>query len=58
LPPVGGAADGGGPDGYPVFHVGVSALWVEMLVTDLTEKVTELAVPAYFWHGIHDYTVN
>jgi hypothetical protein len=29
-----------------------------MLVTDLTEKVTELAVPAYFWHGVYDYTVN
>jgi pimeloyl-ACP methyl ester carboxylesterase len=37
---------------------GVSALWDEMLVTDLTQKVTELTVPAYFWHGIYDYTVN
>jgi hypothetical protein len=37
---------------------GVSALWDEMLVTDLTGKVTELPVPAYFWHGVYDDTVN
>jgi len=37
---------------------GVSALWDEMLATDLAETVTELAVPAYFFHGIFDYTVS
>jgi pimeloyl-ACP methyl ester carboxylesterase len=37
---------------------GVSVLWDEMLATDLAERVTELAVPAYFFHGIFDYTVS
>jgi pimeloyl-ACP methyl ester carboxylesterase len=29
-----------------------------MLATDLTERVPELALPAYFFHGIYDYTVD
>jgi pimeloyl-ACP methyl ester carboxylesterase len=37
---------------------GVSALWDEMLTVDLADRVTELALPAYFFHGIYDYTVN
>jgi pimeloyl-ACP methyl ester carboxylesterase len=37
---------------------GVSALWGEMLATDLAGRVTELALPAYFFHGIYDYTVS
>ena len=37
---------------------GVSILWDEMLATDLTERVPELALPAYFFHGIYDYTVS
>jgi pimeloyl-ACP methyl ester carboxylesterase len=37
---------------------GVSALWDEMLATDLADRVPELALPAYFFHGIYDYTVN
>jgi pimeloyl-ACP methyl ester carboxylesterase len=37
---------------------GVSALWDEMLATDLADRVPELAVPAYFFHGVHDYTVS
>jgi pimeloyl-ACP methyl ester carboxylesterase len=37
---------------------GVSALWEEMLATDLAGRVTELALPAYFFHGVYDYTVN
>jgi pimeloyl-ACP methyl ester carboxylesterase len=37
---------------------GVSALWDEMLATDLAEQVTDLALPAYFFHGTYDYTVN
>jgi pimeloyl-ACP methyl ester carboxylesterase len=37
---------------------GVSVLWDEMLATDLAELVTELALPAYFFHGIYDYTVS
>ncbi|HEX2321096.1 MAG TPA: alpha/beta hydrolase [Streptosporangiaceae bacterium] len=37
---------------------GVSVLWGEMLATNLAERVTRLEVPAYFFHGIHDYTVS
>ncbi len=37
---------------------GASVLWDEMLATDLAERVTELTLPAYFFHGIHDYTVS
>jgi pimeloyl-ACP methyl ester carboxylesterase len=37
---------------------GVSILWDEILATDLAERVAELALPAYFFHGIYDYTVN
>jgi pimeloyl-ACP methyl ester carboxylesterase len=37
---------------------GVSPLWEEMLATDLATAVTELAVPTYFFHGIHDHTVD
>jgi pimeloyl-ACP methyl ester carboxylesterase len=36
----------------------VSALWDEMLATDLAERVPELALPAYFFHGIRDQTVS
>jgi len=37
---------------------GVSALWDEMLATDIADVQTELALPVYFFHGIHDYTVS
>lgn len=37
---------------------GVCALWDEMLAVDLADRVKELALPAYFFHGVHDYTVN
>lgn len=37
---------------------GVSALWDEMMTIDLADRVTELALPAYFFHGVYDYTVN
>jgi pimeloyl-ACP methyl ester carboxylesterase len=37
---------------------GVSALWDEMLAADLAERVPELALPAYFFHGIRDQTVS
>ena len=40
------------------FSTGASALWDEMLTTDLTGRVTELALPVYFFHGIFDYTVS
>lgn len=37
---------------------GASALWGEMLATDLAGRVAKLALPAYFFHGVYDYTVN
>jgi pimeloyl-ACP methyl ester carboxylesterase len=37
---------------------GVALLWDDMLATDLSKKVTRLAVPVYFVSGVHDYTVN
>ena len=39
-------------------RAGVSALWADMLATDLAERVPELAVPVYFLHGVHDYTCS
>jgi pimeloyl-ACP methyl ester carboxylesterase len=33
-------------------------LWETMLATDLPEKIKELAVPVYFFHGRHDYTCD
>lgn len=33
-------------------------LWNEILSTDLTATVTRVAIPVYFLHGIHDYTVT
>ncbi|MFN8469142.1 MAG: hypothetical protein U0X20_26530 [Caldilineaceae bacterium] len=32
-------------------------LWNQMLATDITAAVPELKIPAYFLHGIYDYTV-
>lgn len=32
------------------------SLWDKMQITDLTQKVTKLEIPAYFLHGAHDYT--
>lgn len=37
---------------------GVALLWDDMLRTDLSEQVTEISVPVYFFSGIYDYTVN
>ena len=37
---------------------GVSSLWGEILATDLMQKVPALDIPAYFFGGIHDYTVS
>jgi pimeloyl-ACP methyl ester carboxylesterase len=33
-------------------------LWNQMLATDLTQQVTELDLPVYFFHGSYDYTVT
>jgi pimeloyl-ACP methyl ester carboxylesterase len=35
---------------------GPSLLWAEMLATDMADKVAALSVPAYFLHGMYDYT--
>jgi pimeloyl-ACP methyl ester carboxylesterase len=40
------------------FSSGVSALWDEMLAADLTDRVPEVTLPAYFFHGAYDYTVS
>ncbi len=37
---------------------GVHPLWDEMIATDLIEKVNEVNIPVYFFHGIYDYTVS
>ena len=33
-------------------------LWDEMQGDDLTKRITELEIPVYFVHGIHDHTVS
>jgi pimeloyl-ACP methyl ester carboxylesterase len=33
-------------------------LWEIMMQTNVSEKITAIDVPAYFMHGIYDYTVN
>jgi pimeloyl-ACP methyl ester carboxylesterase len=33
-------------------------LWDQMAATDLTKQVKRLELPAYFMHGLHDWTVN
>ena len=33
-------------------------LWNAQLATDLTKRVTQLEIPVYFLHGVHDYTVS
>jgi pimeloyl-ACP methyl ester carboxylesterase len=40
------------------FSSGVSILWDKAIATDLSQELLELDVPVYFFHGIHDYTVN
>jgi pimeloyl-ACP methyl ester carboxylesterase len=37
---------------------GVSVIWNEILVTDLSQKITRLDVPFYVFHGSMDYTVS
>lgn len=33
-------------------------LWNKMLATDLSSTIKGVAIPVYFFHGIHDYTVT
>jgi pimeloyl-ACP methyl ester carboxylesterase len=37
---------------------GVSVLWATSLATDLSQEVTELNLPVYFFSGIYDYTCS
>lgn len=37
---------------------GVSIIWDEILLTDLSKEVTELHIPVYFFVGIYDYTCS
>jgi len=37
---------------------GVALLWDDMLATDLSQQVTELDIPVYFFEGIYDYTCS
>ena len=36
----------------------MSALWDDMLSTDLAEQVPSLDVPTYFLHGVFDHTCS
>jgi pimeloyl-ACP methyl ester carboxylesterase len=37
---------------------GVSSLWDTAITTDLAETLPELKIPAYFFHGVYDYTCS
>ena len=37
---------------------GVSVMWDTSLHMDLSQEVTELDMPVYFFEGIYDYTCN
>jgi pimeloyl-ACP methyl ester carboxylesterase len=39
-------------------RAGISIVWADIMVTDLSEKVNELKIPAYFFEGIYDYTCS
>ena len=40
------------------FRSGVSSVWSEMTATNLTGRVSSLAIPVYLFHGKYDYTVS
>jgi len=39
-------------------QAGVHPLWDTIIATDLIKLVTEVNIPVYLFHGIHDYTVS
>jgi pimeloyl-ACP methyl ester carboxylesterase len=39
-------------------RAGISIVWTNILATDLSEKVTELSIPVYFFEGAYDYTCS
>jgi pimeloyl-ACP methyl ester carboxylesterase len=40
------------------FNTKAAGLWNQLVVTDLTKKLTKLEIPVYFLSGIYDYTVS
>ena len=40
------------------FSAGVSALWSEVIASDLFEALPAVDLPVYFLHGTYDYTVS
>ncbi|MFA6484632.1 MAG: alpha/beta hydrolase, partial [Bacteroidales bacterium] len=40
------------------FNTKTAGLWNQLVVTDLTKKITKLEIPVYFLSGIYDYTVS
>jgi pimeloyl-ACP methyl ester carboxylesterase len=39
-------------------QTGISSMWNEMIVTDLSKQVNEIKIPVYFFGGTYDYTVS
>ena len=39
-------------------QAGVSIVWDQMLMIDLSVEIPELTIPVYFFHGIYDYTCS
>jgi pimeloyl-ACP methyl ester carboxylesterase len=39
-------------------HAGISIVWTNIMATDLSEKVSELKIPVYFFEGVYDYTCS
>jgi pimeloyl-ACP methyl ester carboxylesterase len=37
---------------------GISIIWTNIMETDLSEKVTNLSIPVYFFEGVYDYTCS
>jgi pimeloyl-ACP methyl ester carboxylesterase len=37
---------------------GISAMWNDMIKVDLSQTVTDLEIPVYFFSGVYDYTVS
>jgi pimeloyl-ACP methyl ester carboxylesterase len=39
-------------------QTGITIVWGDMITMDRPQRVTELEIPVYFFHGVHDYTVS
>jgi pimeloyl-ACP methyl ester carboxylesterase len=37
---------------------GIASLWDDMISTDLSQQLTRLAIPVYFFEGVYDYTCS